>query len=427
MKSNRISLGVILPLVSTVLMVLLEVLRTGYGVSVIKLGVLTLILTLAATYYVRLFDSDIIKSKIEVLILAICYMGSLSLLFLVNNPEIEVFWMVGGLLVSMIVDRKLGLFLQFNLVFIYAVGFSGRTEALLQLILIGALMCALSKYLMDKSTLVYGTIIVLSTNITLAFVFNNFIFEYPTGYDYIASLINNFIVIIVSFLLSWLYKLYIDKKENMKADLINNSSDLLSSDEKLTNEEKLLNNEELTIDEDNVSGTSYDLLMDNNNDLLGQLKEYSQDLYEHAQIVGDISSRAAKVISADETLAYTGGLYHEIGKIRPGNYIDQGLLIADEYHFPKKLKTIVKQHNIKYDKPTSVEAAIVMLTDHALATIDYIENHGENNYPIDKIIGNIFQMRLEKGTFDESCLNIKDFKTLREFYQEEFHKRGIKE
>ncbi|NLZ83899.1 MAG: HDIG domain-containing protein [Clostridiales bacterium] len=427
MKSNRTSLGVILPLVSAGLMVHLEVLRTGYGVSVIKLGILTLILTLAATYYVRLFDSDIIKSKIEILILAICYMGSLSLLFLVNNPEIEVFWMIGGLLVSMIVDRKLGLFLQFNLVFIYAVGFSGRIEAILHLILIGALLCALSKYLMDKSTLVYGTIIVLSTNITLAFVLNNFIFEYPTGYDYIASLINNFIVIIGSFFLSGLYNLYFNKKENMNADLINNSAEILSNDDKLTNDDKLPNNEELTIDEENVSGTNYDLLKDINNDLLGQLKEYSQDLYEHAQIVADISGRGAKVISADETLAYTGGLYHEIGKIRPGNYIDQGLLIADEYHFPEKLKTIVKQHNIKYDKPTSVEAAIVMLTDLALSTIDYIENHGNHDYPIDKIIGNIFQMRLEKGTFDESCLNIKDFKILREFYQEEFHKRGIKE
>ncbi len=167
--------------------------------------------------------------------------------------------------------------------------------------------------------------------------------------------------------------------------------------------------------------------MDNNNELLVQLKECSDELYNHAQIVGDISSRAAKVVSADEFLAYTGGLYHEIGKIRSGNYIEQGLLIAEEYHFPEKLKTIVKQHNIKYDKPTSVEAAIVMLTDHTLATIDYIENQGAHDYPIDKIIGNIFAMRLNKGTFDEAGLNIKDFKLLREFYVEEFNKRGTNE
>lgn len=421
MKSNRISLGVILPLVSTALMVFIEVLRTGYGVSVIKLGILTLILTLAATYYVRLFDNDIIKSKISILILAICYMGSLSLLFLVENPEIEVFWMIGGLLVSMIVDRKLGLFLQFNLVFIYAVGFSARIETLLHLLLISALICALSKYLMDKSTLVYGTIIVLSTNITLAFVFNNFIFEYEAGYDYIASLANIFLVIMGSFLLSLLYSQYVNRKENIKKDLINNSADILYNDKELTGEEEYIN------DESNSSRTSYDLLMDNNNELLVQLKECSEELYNHAQIVGDISSRAAKVVSADEFLAYTGGLYHEIGKIRSGNYIEQGLLIAEEYHFPEKLKTIVKQHNIKYDKPTSVEAAIVMLTDHTLATIDYIENQGAHDYPIDKIIGNIFAMRLNKGTFDEAGLNIKDFNLLREFYVEEFNKRGTNE
>lgn len=419
MKSNRISLGVILPLISTAFMVFLEIIRTGYGVSMIKLGVLTLILTLAASYYVRLFEEDIIKSKFTILILAICYIVSLSLLFLVENPEIEVFWMLGGLLVSMIIDRKLGFFLQFNLVFIYAVGFTVRIETLLHLLLISCLMCALAKYLMDKTTFAYGTIIVLSTNITLAFVLNNFIFEYQAGYDYLESLISILLVIIASYLLASLYNFFISKNKEREADLISDVSDILAIDQELTTEDS-------SKKEDNLFGTSYDILMDSNNELLDQLKEHSRELYDHAQKVGDISSRAAKVISADETLAYTGGLYHEIGKIREGNYIEQGLIIADEYQFPEKLKTIVKQHNIKYDKPTSVEAAIVMLTDHALATINYIENQGENKYPIDKIIANIFQMRMEKGTFDESGLSIKDFKVLREFYVEEFHKRGIK-
>lgn len=425
MKSNRISLGVILPLISTAFVISLEIFRTGYGVSMVKLGVLTLLLTLAASYYIRLFEEDIIKSKFTILILAICYIGSLGLLFIVKNPETDVFWMLGGLLVSMIVDRKLGFFLQFNLVFIYTVGFTARIETLLHLLLISCLMCALAKYLADKSTFVYGAIIVLSTNITLAFVFNNFIFEYKAGFDYLASLINILIVIIVSFLLSTLLNLYFNKNEDRRTNLLSNHIDKSENYEVLIKEESMENYVEDNV-ENNVLGTSYELLMDSNNDLLIQLKEYSGELYDHAHRVGDISSRAAKVISADESLAYAGGLYHEIGKIRLGNYIEQGLLIADEYQFPEKLKTIVKQHNIKYDKPTSVEAAIVMLTDHALATINYLDNQGEHKYPIDKIIANIFQMRMEKGTFDESGLSIKDFKVLREFYVEEFHKKGIK-
>lgn len=430
MKSNRISLGVILPLISTAFMVLLEILRTGYGVSMIKLGVLTLLLTLAASYYIRLYEEYIIKSRFTIFILAICYIGSLGLLFFVKNPETDVFWMLGGLLVSMIIDRKLGFFLQFNLIFIYTVGFTMRIETLLHLLVISCLMCALAKYLADKSTFAYGTIIILSTNITLAFVFNNFLFEYNAGFDYLASLINILIVIIVSFLLSTLYNHYLNKDVDRKINLTSDNSDILVNNEEFTKEEGLEDNIEGNIEsnvEDNVFGTSYELLMDSNNELLIQLKEHSQELYNHAHRVGDISSRAAKAISADEFLAYTGGLYHEIGKIRPGNYIEQGLLIAEEYQFPEKLKRIVKQHNIKYDKPTSVESTIVMLTDHALATINYLDNQGENKYPIDKVISNIFQLRMEKGTFDEAGLSIKDFKLLRKFYQEEFHKKGMEE
>ena len=167
--------------------------------------------------------------------------------------------------------------------------------------------------------------------------------------------------------------------------------------------------------------TNYDLLNDENNELLLQLKEKSASLYAHALRIGDLSSRAARAIQADEILAKAGGLYHEIGKIKEGNYIEQGLMIAEEYNFPEKLKTILKQHNIKYEKPTSVEAAIVMLSDNVVSTIEYIEKTEDYKYSRNKIIENIFQMRMEKGTFDESRLSVKDYKVLKEFYQKEFN------
>ena len=47
------------------------------------------------------------------------------------------------------------------------------------------------------------------------------------------------------------------------------------------------------------------------------------------------------------------------GKINISQYIEEGLKLAEEYKFPKKLIGILRQHNIKYDKPTSVEAAII--------------------------------------------------------------------
>ena len=151
-----------------------------------------------------------------------------------------------------------------------------------------------------------------------------------------------------------------------------------------------------------------------------QLKNYSEELYEHAIMVGDISGRAARTIQADELLAKAGGLYHEIGKVKGSNYIEEGLIIAEQYGFPEKLKSILKQHNIRYERPTCIEAAIVMLTDNVVSTIEYIEKTRKHKYTRNKIIENIFQMRMEKGTFDESGLSVKDYKLLKEFYQREF-------
>ncbi len=200
----------------------------------------------------------------------------------------------------------------------------------------------------------------------------------------------------------------------------------------LTNDfasEKVLTVQETTqasdITDAHVTGTwtSYEILCDSENELLMKLKTYSETLYQHALRIGDLSCRAAKEIGADEKVAFAGGLYHEIGKINGKNYIEEGLLIAEEYSFPKELRSVIKEHNIKYDKPSSVAAAIVMLSDSIESTIEYIEKTGEHKFTNEKIIDNIFQMRMEKGTFDSSGLSLKDYKKLKDFFQKEYSSR----
>ncbi len=75
-------------------------------------------------------------------------------------------------------------------------------------------------------------------------------------------------------------------------------------------------------------------------------------------------------------------------------------MLAEEYAFPKELKAILKEHNIKYERPNSVEAVIVMLSDNVVSTIEYIEKNDGHRFSSNKIIDNIFQMRMDKGTFD---------------------------
>jgi putative nucleotidyltransferase with HDIG domain len=150
------------------------------------------------------------------------------------------------------------------------------------------------------------------------------------------------------------------------------------------------------------------------------MKDCSKALYKPSIIIGDLSGKAAKYIGANEDLAQAGGYYHEVGKIKGKNYIEEGLKIAEEYGFPDELTNILRQHNIKYDKPTFIESAIVMISDNVVSTIDYINKTEDQSFEAHKIIDNIFRMRMEKGTFDDSGLSVRNFKQLKDFYQKEF-------
>jgi putative nucleotidyltransferase with HDIG domain len=363
-------------------------------------------------------------------------------------------------------------------------------------------MNLLAGALRQKSTMIYAAVIILSTNITLAFAINNFIFDNDYNYNYMNSLFSITAVLVTAYLLCLLYSIAVDKSQEEEAagdltdntaqpsslpentaaasvreepsaasglyDLIDKKIILSAQEMKATEESKeayerneafetkeanelkaasqinsdyeikeaseikeAYEQKEAQVIEDallrHAARTSYELLCDLNNELIGKLKAFSEALYTHSVRIGNLSYRAALEVGADEMLALAGGLYHEIGKISGKNYIEEGMILAEDYSFPRELKAILRQHNIKYDKPGSVEAAIVMLSDSVVSTIEYIEKNGDHKFTTNKIIDNIFQMRMDKGTFDEASLTLMDYKKLRDFYQKEFSGTGTGE
>jgi putative nucleotidyltransferase with HDIG domain len=453
-KSHNSILITILPVLSAIFAILPGILQKDPGIDIVKIGVLAMILTSAATFYIRLNLEILMNKTYPKIIIAICYLGSICLLLLVPESETFCFWMIGGLLVSMLIDNKLGLLFHFNLSFILGIALPLRPEIVIQLLIIGVLMSLLAGALRQRSTVIYAIIIILSTNITLSFAINNFIFDTKGTYNYLNSMFSILAILAISFFLCSIYD-KIDKKD-MTLDSAEHSLD--NADQRVdilaSQNSEVLNKVKVDLDrissdrteagsisamslkedrvKDHLDGydpnrnlglpASYELLCDKNNELMSKMKEFSDSLYSHAIHIGDLSSRAAKEIGANDLIAMAGGLYHEVGKLNGKNYIEEGLLIAEDYAFPKELKAILKEHNIKYEKPSSVEAAIVMLSDNVVSTIEYIEKTDDHKFTTNKIIDNIFQMRMDKGTFDTSNLSLKDFKKLREFYQKEFAK-----
>ncbi len=472
-KGKGASLITLLPILSVIAIILLGLWKDASVLDIAKIGTLTLILTAASIFFIRLQEEDILKRQYAKTIIILSYLTSILLIMLPIRPELYCFWMIGGLLVAMLVDSKLGLLISFNLTFILSITMSLRPEITIQFLILGVLMSLLSGPLKNKATVVYGAIILLSTNITLAFVINNFIFEASTNYNYLCSFFSIFAVLVTAFLLSQLYerltgdgtveassedreksitgqpsedrmksaagqaseingvqKLSDQTSKTQKTGILQAVSDTQVAEETpelaITSLPEAGAMERLSSEEEDSTAysrgirTSYELLLSEQNGLLIRLKEYSENIYRHSLLIGEISGRAAEWIGADIHLAKAGGYYHEIGKINGNDYIAEGQIIAENHGFPRELKAILRQHNIKHEKPSSVEAAIVMLTDTVVSTLDYIRKTEDKKYTVEKIIDNIFQMRMDKGTFDESGLSLKDYKALKEFYLREF-------
>lgn len=415
-----------LPVLAALTAILPVIIKRSPEMDIIKISVLTLILTAAATFFIRMNAEDILSKRLSKTIIIISYLFSIVIIMAVPHPEIICFWMIGGLTVSMLIDNRLGLLLHFNLCFILGIFLSLRPETVIYLMVMGVLMSLLSSFLRQKSSFIYAAIIILSTSVTLAFLINNFVFETAVSYNYVSSFFSILAVLSAAFVLCLIYQRRFGSGE--EAADVAAGKEVIENKTSETNDYGINAAEITATDIESVykgnqhfgSRTSYELLDQPDNTLLLQLKEHSEESYEHSLQIGDISGRAAKEIGADEALARIGGMYHEIGKINGRNYIEEGIKIAKEYDFPQELILIIKQHNIRYDKPASREAAIVMLSDNVVSTIEYIEKTEKIRFAPCKIIDQIFQMRMDKGTFDQAGLSLKDFKCLKDFYQREY-------
>ncbi len=434
----------ILPLLAMLASILPSVYYNNADLDTVKLGFITFLLTVIVLFYIRV-NSDLLNQKLAKTVILLSYLGSICLLLFVPDPSTFCLWMVGGLVTSMLIDSKLGLLLHFNLSFLMGIFITKRPEDVIQVLIIGVLMNMLAGSLKKPATVIYAAIIILSSNITLAFAINNFSFEGDWNNDYLKSLFSVFAVLLVAYLIGFAYQVSEKKATSKYSESVDALLEAYSEDQSpvsiahinysdSTIEITSINAEnelfpEAKEDNDSIDAmishgtrTSYDVLCDLENDLIKKMKQHSAVLYEHALQIGDLSYRAAMEIGANDMLALAGGLYHEVGKINGKNYIEEGLVIAEDYAFPNELKAIIKEHNIKYEKPGSVEAAIVMLSDSVVSTIDYIVKNDEHKFTTNKVIDNIFQLRMDKGTFDSADISLKNYKKLKEFYQKEFNK-----
>jgi cyclic-di-AMP phosphodiesterase PgpH len=157
--------------------------------------------------------------------------------------------------------------------------------------------------------------------------------------------------------------------------------------------------------------------------ILCEMLKESEKLYEHSRQIAIIAEQAAAVSGLDKRIAKAGGLYHEIGKLKGKDYVAEGLMLAKTYQLPEAVINIIASHNLKTDKPTSPEGALVMFTVSLVAAKEYFltdkkeeQTKEEIAELMEKFTSNLFTMRLEKESLMNSGLTVKQYIQLKKFF-----------
>jgi cyclic-di-AMP phosphodiesterase PgpH len=209
-------------------------------------------------------------------------------------------------------------------------------------------------------------------------------------------------------------------------------------------------------------------LSDTNQPLLRTLSEKAPGSFQHSLQVANLAEEAALEIRANNLLARTGALYHDIGKTADAEYfienqsngfnphdqldpvqsaeiivdhVKKGVELASRFNVPSQIIEFIQTHhgtsvayffykkyldrnpnrtdmekNFSYPgpKPFSKETAIVMMADAVEASSRSLANYSEEN--ISELVERILYIQEQDGQFSETPLTFKDITDIRNVF-----------
>ena len=201
-------------------------------------------------------------------------------------------------------------------------------------------------------------------------------------------------------------------------------------------------------------------LSDTNKGLLRKLSEIAPGTFQHSITVGNLASEIANKIGAKATLARTGALYHDIGKIKNPAFftenqqggmnphdnltekesariiiahVTDGVKLAEEYDLPVVIRDFILTHHgcgmskyfyIKYQNehpnevvakstftypgpnPSTREQAILMMADSCEAASHSLKEYTEES--IAKLVNQLVDQQVKDGLFSECKITFYD-------------------
>lgn len=325
--------------------------------------------------------------------IAIGYLISLFWVILSVREQVYELWMFGSLWIAFLVSPYLAMGYHIVFSYLYCILNRMSVEYFVLYVILGCIACGLTKYMnmKRKKTIPISVLILISSHITVIFLTNHFRFDLSIWYYILYS--------VVSFMAMLIFVMSV-----------------VSIKEKRETTEKAGENEKFN--EKSIKAR-YKMLLNINFPLVRKIEERSKYLYRHSLRVAVASGEAAKAIGVNEQLAQAGGLYHDVGKTLEGNYIENGKKLALEYGLPEEVIVIIESHNVKYNRPKTIEAAIVMFADSIISSMEVLQaRHGDITGTRQAVIHKIFEVHFEDGALDRSGLTFEQYRTLMKYFEE---------
>lgn len=343
------------------------------------------------------------------LIFSVCYVFAFLCVVLGQFHEIYGLWMIGGWIVSIVLNSFLGMVFQTLFCLVYAwLGQESISQfSLLFLVSVG--MCFLVPYMRKVSNMGYVVLIGLLCNGISIVLRQNFQWDQVMQLESLWWELSCFFALLVSAFGAWIL-VGITKYGNMSF-VKTGIQELFSSEEELWEEGTIVKLGDLAEKHQNRSEQSMESFIQRDSFWLKQLREKLPDVYVHSLQVAGVAKEAADCINADQKVCYAGGLYHEIGKLESEDYINAGILLAKTNHFPQKLLTVIEEHNVRSKNATSKEAAVVMLSDSVVSMLERVDKTKSKEQQ-KEMVKRIFVLRLEQGAFDQCGLQMEELKKL---------------
>ncbi|MBE6013991.1 MAG: hypothetical protein E7241_01300 [Lachnospiraceae bacterium] len=140
------------------------------------------------------------------------------------------------------------------------------------------------------------------------------------------------------------------------------------------------------------------------------IESFSKEQYKECLYISEMTYEAAEYIGADSTLAKAGGLYSRIGLIGGEALERTNVELAEHYNFPTNLTQLLYEVGDKKTRPTSKEAAIVVMAVKCMRAFKQLEaDSSRTGWNKEIVLQQIFNKASDGYLFDECGMTMREY------------------